>query len=1418
MKKHYYKKLQSLAMLLMLFVTAMPTFAQEDITSLPDLGTTLDGYYLIRSDEDYEKFRQIVAAGNPYANAMLDNNITVSKPIGDGDEQFHYRGTFDGKGFTVKLEDPSNTNNKATEGGLFKNTKPGCVIRNLHVTGYVVPRNATSTHVGSIVDDATGTIIENCISEATMGAKERAGGLVGIARGKCFLNNSAYIGYFYVLNVAGLVGENTQSVSIKSCYVAAHFPFKHSMFVKDPNVFADNVDDVAQNNYYTYDYRTSQFNDIELPQQANATKISDDDVKSGALCYNLNKGGRNGLVWYQHGNRPFPFKGSDGKVITSTDGGNTFQIEMHCDHEYGEGVICSKCGAIQEGQSIDPLQDVVEEGNAVTKVDNIRYTLSSENGEATVVGIGSSKKAVHFPESIVRDGKTYKVVSIKENAFKDDKTMEYCYIPKTVKTIAKDAFAGCSNLKYLHIADGDYSSYPDEMSAVSAGALNIDNEAFAVLPNAINIEKLYVGRNLGYEMAEFGLFCRTPFTPAGSLTEILWGPNVSHVGSVKYQDPERIHLFDSSPSLTKVFFMGNESSLDNNIEITSLSTLAAAKEFYINRNVVSQNFRPDPTNANPQLTGYLYDKCEIAVFGPFVKAIADLSFANIQRETPLESLDFSHAFNLESIGDEAFVLCKKLNYSPMDLSHTKLKSIGEEAFNFCTNIHSIRFGSELKTICSSAFINCENLSVVNIPASVTRIDNGAFRGCKSLSTVVFEDSDTPLELKHFQFAGVNLSYCYVGRELRVNENAFNPSSSCNWVIGHLLNNLDASLFARDNYHSMEFVYSDKPLKFSSDLNCGVNQLTIDRNVMTVRDDNATYTLPFKQEKLGDIKTLNLGANVSTIYEERFKGLTGLKTLVIPSNIQRIDKDAFRGCTNLEVACIFGNPKIRENAFGDCTNLKYVYLMGDQVQLYDNAFANCKNIEEVNTVFTSDPYSFNYSSPIAFDNDTYTKAFLTTANDAHIQFISDPWKKFQENNRIGSIAKTNIYTADEGQGRESNYDRAILPHIFPVNRYDVLCPPFSMDSYYFGSGAEIYSLSLDGQKYRANFTGDYGLGQGYDTEDISFTKVNIDEVKYLEPGKFYIVKVDHEENQIAAYTSLFNHDGVSVNHNRTSCESNTGHSRLIGGDVEHEILTYPKSYVFDEGVIKIHNGGNNGVPTCFQPGSATMRLASSGLNVSVFNLKEEDGETVFMTSKIDVPFEKILEGYATFYSADYNFVAPNWCDVYIVTSADGSYVTLEEISDRTITKGQAVLLKSKNADDGGKFQEGKLWECLTYATHGSTASYEGNLLKGLSEDKTVSDLGHEYVYVLSCNHTGRDVGFYKSNKTLSAGKAYLDPNDFSAEALDKSCLFTFNGIATDIKPAATTDHVQAIYDLMGRRLQEAGYNGIYIINGKKVVKK
>ena len=60
-------------------------------------------YYVISSDDDWLKFRELVkkAAGAKDVNAILDTDITVSEPVGLSN--WPYRGTFHGNGHTVTL-------------------------------------------------------------------------------------------------------------------------------------------------------------------------------------------------------------------------------------------------------------------------------------------------------------------------------------------------------------------------------------------------------------------------------------------------------------------------------------------------------------------------------------------------------------------------------------------------------------------------------------------------------------------------------------------------------------------------------------------------------------------------------------------------------------------------------------------------------------------------------------------------------------------------------------------------------------------------------------------------------------------------------------------------------------------------------------------------------------------------------------------------------------------------------------------------------------------------------------------------------------------------------------------------------------------------------------------------------------------
>lgn len=62
-----------------------------------------------------------------------------------------------------------------------------------------------------------------------------------------------------------------------------------------------------------------------------------------------------------------------------------------------------------------------------------------------------SKKNAIVPETVTYDGITYKVTSIAPGAFKNNKKLTKVTIGSNVKTIGKQAFYGCKNLKSITI-------------------------------------------------------------------------------------------------------------------------------------------------------------------------------------------------------------------------------------------------------------------------------------------------------------------------------------------------------------------------------------------------------------------------------------------------------------------------------------------------------------------------------------------------------------------------------------------------------------------------------------------------------------------------------------------------------------------------------------------------------------------------------------------------------------------------------------------------------------------------------------------------------------------------------------------------------------------------------------------------------
>ena len=178
--------------------------------------------------------------------------------------------------------------------------------------------------------------------------------------------------------------------------------------------------------------------------------------------------------------------------------------------------------------------------------------------------------------------------------------------------------------------------------------------------------------------------------------------------------------------------------------------------------------------------------------------------------------------------------------------------------------------------------------------------------------------------------------------------------------------------------------------------------------------------------------------------------------------------------------------------------------------------------------------------------------------------------------------------------------------------------------------------------------------------------------------------------------------------------------------------------------------------------------------------------------------KTGEFWTTYYNDMVDVRIPSGAQVF-KAALNGTVLTLTEIFDGVINKGQGVVLKSTSSSI-----------IPGYSKSGSITSYLDNSLVGTMT--RIDNPGNAFV-LNKKNGTG--VGFYKLSDSghIGANQAYLTNSSGSAPAF-----FGFEE-ATGIKAIdngqLTIDN--EVYDLQGRRVAQPT-KGLYIVNGKKIIIK
>ena len=104
-------------------------------------------------------------------------------------------------------------------------------------------------------------------------------------------------------------------------------------------------------------------------------------------------------------------------------------------------------GRIVKDKEIKKAGDIIKD-----KSSNGKYKINKDGKTATFTGmISKSRSSLVIPQKITTGLQTFKVTAIGNAACKGNKKLKSLDLPKTLKSIGKQAFYGCKNLKKIKV-------------------------------------------------------------------------------------------------------------------------------------------------------------------------------------------------------------------------------------------------------------------------------------------------------------------------------------------------------------------------------------------------------------------------------------------------------------------------------------------------------------------------------------------------------------------------------------------------------------------------------------------------------------------------------------------------------------------------------------------------------------------------------------------------------------------------------------------------------------------------------------------------------------------------------------------------------------------------------------------------------
>ena len=577
----------------------------------------------------------------------------------------------------------------------------------------------------------------------------------------------------------------------------------------------------------------------------------------------------------------------------------------------------------------------------------------------------------------------YNITRIAQSAFENCTSLTTVYLPSSLTNVEYHAFWGCNALKSVYYANATPTSnsvitnaFPDNTGMTlyvsKAHTNSVENARKVQAFDYFSTIKKHVYAS-DFILSDHGYFCVTkaPLSDGStrgemSLVGVYADDNLNNSWSGAYNDGiadfDVVEIADSAclgntgiknvnlTGYSKLRRVGNSAfngctalssvALNSSLleigvfafrscgALTSINLPASVKEcsaYFVDG---CSNLQAISVNANnsyyTSIKGVLYNKAKTTLLR-CPEGYASTSFFND-----------NYPSSITTIGDYAFESCKNINTMTIPYGVT---SFGYGAFRYCSSLKFLTISSSVNKFGDNAFVGVENLEhlTVNIKTPPA-IASDYFKDVRRWYLFVPHDAQDA-----YRQATTWKNWLYINKGASDFTVGYGTSSA-NYLVGYTITSSTPVIINGKAYAGKatvtEISFFDNNIKLPS----GAEDKFYD-----ARKNYAVTAINFVNREYPSMKpntSITLGANIETIGERVFEGLTNLTKIKLNSNLKRIGNYAFQnsGIAN-DINLPYGLKICGFGVFRN-TKVKHILVPGSVTSLGLDAFAENKNLEEL----------------------------------------------------------------------------------------------------------------------------------------------------------------------------------------------------------------------------------------------------------------------------------------------------------------------------------------------------------------------------------------------------------------------------------------------------------------------------------------